>query len=374
MDVEPTPLRRRARDARRGGRGARAEALPSAAGRCASASTAPSPNRAWRGASSTPSAPTPGSPSCSFPGRRWRCSRRCATARSTSPSSTRPAPRTRSKRRASCTTGAGSRRASSSWSGRRRRACASACRRRAGAASKCSSASASRPRPTRPASSSSSANDGSGVHVAEQALWRAARIEPVAPWYVGAEPDRPFTAQVRARGAYALVERGAWTAAGGAPLVVLAEGDPLLVESIHAMRSFRVSHPAAKIFIAWIAGGRGARGRRPARRLPAALRPPRDGAIGTAAEPQRRPRERGLDQRPARDDRDRQARGRGPARRPAARHRRRRAGRPVGARRAGQGGLRLSERALRRSGRRCGRRPASPCGTSRCRRDRWART
>ena len=66
-----------------------------------------------------------------------------------------------------------------------------------------------------------------------------------------------FTAQVRSRGAYALVERGAWTAVGGAPLAVLAEGDPLLAESVHAMRSFRVSHPAGKIFIAWIAGGRG---------------------------------------------------------------------------------------------------------------------
>jgi tungstate transport system substrate-binding protein len=102
-----------------------------------------------------------------------------------------------------------------------------------------------------------SANDGSGVHVAEQALWRAARIEPVAPWYVAAEPGAGFTAQVRARAAYALVERGAWSAVGGAPLIVVAEGDPLLAESVHAMRSFRVSHPAAKIFIGWIAGGRG---------------------------------------------------------------------------------------------------------------------
>ncbi|HEV7578069.1 MAG TPA: substrate-binding domain-containing protein [Caldimonas sp.] len=102
-----------------------------------------------------------------------------------------------------------------------------------------------------------SANDGSGVHVAEQALWRAARIEPVAPWYVAAEPGRAFTAQVRARGAYALVERGAWTAVGGAPLVVVAEADPMLAEPVHAMRSFRVSHPAGKIFVAWIAGGRG---------------------------------------------------------------------------------------------------------------------
>ena len=102
-----------------------------------------------------------------------------------------------------------------------------------------------------------SANDGSGVHVAEQALWRAARIEPVAPWYVAADPALPFTAQVRARGAYALVERGAWAAVGGAPLAIVVEGDPLLAESVHTMRSFRVSHPAGKIFIAWIAGGRG---------------------------------------------------------------------------------------------------------------------
>jgi tungstate transport system substrate-binding protein len=102
-----------------------------------------------------------------------------------------------------------------------------------------------------------SANDGSGVHVAEQALWRAARIEPVAPWYVGADPGPGFTAQVRARGAYALVERGAWAAVGGAPLYIVAEGDPLLAESVHAMRSFRVSHPAGKIFLGWIGGGRG---------------------------------------------------------------------------------------------------------------------
>ena len=103
-----------------------------------------------------------------------------------------------------------------------------------------------------------SAGDGSGVHVAEQALWRVARIAPAAPWYVSAEHGgRDFTAQVRARGAYALVERGAWAAQGGAPSAILVEGDPLLVESVHAMRAFRAAHPAGKIFVAWIAGGHG---------------------------------------------------------------------------------------------------------------------
>ncbi len=102
-----------------------------------------------------------------------------------------------------------------------------------------------------------SAGDGSGVHVAEQALWRAAHVAPLAPWYVNADPKQPLIAQARARGAYALVERGAWARQGGAPLAVLVEDDPALVESVHVMRSFRVSHPAGKIFIAWIAGGRG---------------------------------------------------------------------------------------------------------------------
>ena len=102
-----------------------------------------------------------------------------------------------------------------------------------------------------------SAGDGSGTHLAEQALWRAARIAPAAPWYAAADRQRGFVAQVRARGAFAVVERGAWGMQGGEPLSVLVEGDPLLAEPVHAMRSFRVAHPAGKIFIAWIAGRRG---------------------------------------------------------------------------------------------------------------------
>ncbi|MEO5882324.1 MAG: substrate-binding domain-containing protein [Caldimonas sp.] len=101
-----------------------------------------------------------------------------------------------------------------------------------------------------------SAGDGSGTHVAEQAAWLAAGIAPAAPWYVNAGSAAGFVAKVRARGAYAVVERGAWSVAGGG-LSVLVDGDPLLAESVHAMRSFRATHPAGKIFIAWIGGGRG---------------------------------------------------------------------------------------------------------------------
>ena len=101
-----------------------------------------------------------------------------------------------------------------------------------------------------------SAGDGSGTHVAEQALWRAAGIAPAAPWYVEAKGGAAFAARVRARNAFAVVERGAWSTGGGG-LSVLAEGDPLLVETVHAMRSFRATHPASRIFVGWIAGGRG---------------------------------------------------------------------------------------------------------------------
>ena len=101
--------------------------------------------------------------------------------------------------------------------------------------------------------------DGSGTHAAELALWRAAKVAPVAPWYATADRQSSLIAQVRARSAYAIVERGNWAAQGGAPLALLVDGDPLLSGAVHVMRSFRVNHPAAKIFVAWIAGPKGMR-------------------------------------------------------------------------------------------------------------------
>lgn len=101
-----------------------------------------------------------------------------------------------------------------------------------------------------------SAGDGSGVHLAEQALWRAAQTAPAAPWYVKAQPGS-LIAQARRQGAYALVERGVWADHGGAPLAVLVDGDPRMVVPVHVMRSFRVNHPAGKLFTQWITGPKG---------------------------------------------------------------------------------------------------------------------
>jgi tungstate transport system substrate-binding protein len=104
-----------------------------------------------------------------------------------------------------------------------------------------------------------SAGDGSGLHLAEQALWRRAGIAPAAPWYAVADAAAALIPQARARGAYALVERASWAAHGGAPLTILLSGDPLLAEPVHVMRSFRSRHAAAKLFGAWVAGPRGQR-------------------------------------------------------------------------------------------------------------------
>ena len=104
-----------------------------------------------------------------------------------------------------------------------------------------------------------SAGDGSGTHAAEQALWRLARMAPLPPWYLSADPARGLIAQAREHSAYALVERGAWLRHRGAPLALWVEGDPRLVEAVHVMRAFRVNHPAARMFVAWITGPKGRR-------------------------------------------------------------------------------------------------------------------
>lgn len=105
-----------------------------------------------------------------------------------------------------------------------------------------------------------SANDGSGTHLAELALMRIAKIGPAAPWHAVAPAGAGhFIAKLRAANAYGIVERGAWAALGGAPLAVLVDADPRMEAPVHVMRSFRTSHPAAKLFAGWISGPKGRR-------------------------------------------------------------------------------------------------------------------
>ena len=102
--------------------------------------------------------------------------------------------------------------------------------------------------------------DGSGTHLAELALWSAAKVAPAAPWYQQAAAGTAVLLQARERGACTLVERGAWSAQGGGKgYGVLAEGDPKMTVDVHVMRAFRAQHPAGKLFVTWLASGKGRR-------------------------------------------------------------------------------------------------------------------
>jgi tungstate transport system substrate-binding protein len=94
------------------------------------------------------------------------------------------------------------------------------------------------------------APSGSGAHLAGLALWRAAKVAPAASWFFEAKGN-PLE-QAHAENAYTLVERGLWLAKARKPLALLCERDPRMATEVHMMRSFRVSHPATKLFGQWL--------------------------------------------------------------------------------------------------------------------------
>jgi tungstate transport system substrate-binding protein len=104
-----------------------------------------------------------------------------------------------------------------------------------------------------------SAPVGSGTYLAELNMWRAAKVAPAAPWYVKSDAKANVLAQAAEQRAYTLVERGLWLARGNKALAVLVEGDARMAVPVHVMRSFRVTHPAGKLFVQWVAGPQGQR-------------------------------------------------------------------------------------------------------------------
>lgn len=101
----------------------------------------------------------------------------------------------------------------------------------------------------------------SGVRMLEQALWKAAGPQAIGSWLRStAEGPAAVVAMARETQGYALVERGAWAVLGaGSGLAVLLADDPRMAVTCHAMRSFRVNHPAGKLMLAWFAGRNGRR-------------------------------------------------------------------------------------------------------------------
>lgn len=105
-----------------------------------------------------------------------------------------------------------------------------------------------------------SAPAGSGAALAETSLWRAAKVSPVAPWYTVTPTNGDALALATERRAYTLVERSIWIKQRSRkPLEIIVEGDPRLTNEVHLMRSFRVNHPAAKLFGQWVSGRQGRR-------------------------------------------------------------------------------------------------------------------
>lgn len=99
----------------------------------------------------------------------------------------------------------------------------------------------------------------------ERALWDAVGVpHPPGAWWqadASGDPQRAL-ALARERQAFTLIERGVWAARGardGDGLQMIVPSDARLDFTYHAMRSFRVAHPAGKLFVAWLAGRRGAR-------------------------------------------------------------------------------------------------------------------
>lgn len=101
--------------------------------------------------------------------------------------------------------------------------------------------------------------DAGASRAIEQVAWTAAGPQPVGDWLRTAATGAPSALrEAAAAKGYALVERGIWMAHGAASgLAVLVEGDPRLVTTYRVMRSFRVSHPAGKLFVGWLTGPAG---------------------------------------------------------------------------------------------------------------------
>jgi tungstate transport system substrate-binding protein len=97
-------------------------------------------------------------------------------------------------------------------------------------------------------------DDGSGTHLAEQALWRAAAVAPAAPWFRPPAAGIPLLRQAREAQACCLVERPRWAADAGRGLVALVEGDPALAVELRVQRGLRAPHHAAQLFVGWLTG------------------------------------------------------------------------------------------------------------------------
>jgi tungstate transport system substrate-binding protein len=107
-----------------------------------------------------------------------------------------------------------------------------------------------------------SRGDDSGTHRKEQALWRAAGLDPsggAGEWRLETGSGMGATLNLAAgRGAYALTDRATWLAFGNkADLEVLVEGDPALFNQYGVIRVSPDHCPSVRaeegrLFVDWL--------------------------------------------------------------------------------------------------------------------------
>ncbi len=90
-----------------------------------------------------------------------------------------------------------------------------------------------------------SRGDESGTHKKEKALWKAAGVSPARPWYLESGSGQAETLQIASqRRTYALSDRGTFLfLRGKIDLVIVVEGDPLLVNKYSVIELDTRKHP-----------------------------------------------------------------------------------------------------------------------------------
>lgn len=112
-----------------------------------------------------------------------------------------------------------------------------------------------------------SRGDNSGTHKREMAIWRTAGISPAGGWYLVSHDFMMASLRLAAaRGAYFMSDSSTWTKGraehGLANLAVLYKGDPVLINTYHALGQPSGATPNAKLgreFMAYIASPAGQR-------------------------------------------------------------------------------------------------------------------
>ncbi len=109
-----------------------------------------------------------------------------------------------------------------------------------------------------------SRGDDSGTHKKEQALWRAAGVEPKGDWYISTGQAMGAALRIADETrACTLTDRGTWLAfAGTLDLPVLFEGDPALfnpygILAVDPRRHTTVNHTLAMALIDFVTGAEG---------------------------------------------------------------------------------------------------------------------